>query len=244
VGRASRRKKKPKQPRKKERKLPPGGDEGRGGDSGYARITMFTDVHPQGRINARFLVQMMEILSETTLSSEEQQQATHRSLLPVANKLATTWRHLARYQGIEANLLATARKNPLQRVMPVSHDPELYRACDDFLIQLRDGLNHVWRFPAEFYEHWPLTCMPESVDAARESIGKMIEERRAKSAQSLLQALEDHRPWVEDVVSKAGQGINHLVFKVSVAAPESGTPGEYVPMWSQAVSVNKVMSEL
>jgi hypothetical protein len=65
VGRAS---------RSKRRKEATGSGGGDSGPSGLGKATLFTDVHPQQRINARFFIQMFEMLSETTLSLDEQQQ--------------------------------------------------------------------------------------------------------------------------------------------------------------------------
>src|SRR5258708_37460750 len=116
--------------RGKKQSKPAAAGEGGGGQSGFGPATLFHDVHPQNRINERFFLRMLEMLFETTLSLDEQQQVLDRSLLLLPNKLATTWKHLTRFQRTEARLLEAARKTPLKRVQPVSHDPDLYTACD------------------------------------------------------------------------------------------------------------------
>ena len=228
MGRASRR---------KQESRPAASNVGGGGPSRFGPATLFSDVHPQHRINARFFVRMFEMLMETTLSPEEQQHVLDRSLLLVANKLATTWKHLARYQRTEERLLDAARRTPLQRAQPVSHDPDLYFACDDFLVQLGDGLNRLWRFPAEFFPDWPFTAMPDSVDNALASV-------RSKDMLSIVEALKQHQPWMEGVRSRVAGGLSPFVFRVFVAGPETGNPREVVPMWSQTERVVAAMSTL
>jgi hypothetical protein len=204
---------------------------------------MFTDVHPEARINARLFTRLFEMLSETTLPVDEQQRVVYKSMLLIVNKLATTWKHLARYQGIEANRLEAARKTPLERPDP-NHHPELYRAFDDFLVQLMDGLSRLWRFPIEFFPEWPLKAMPESIAEAVPTIRKLVEEKQAKSVRLLVDDLERNRTWMELVRSLVVDGIDPRGFRVFVLGPESGDPREVIPMWSPTESISKLMTIL
>ena len=203
--------------------------------SGLGSTLLFTDVHPQSRINARFFTRMFEMLTETTLSLEEQRRIMDQSLLLVPNKLATTWNHLRRYQRIQERLLEAARKTPLQNPQPISHAPDLYSACDDFLVQLNDGLNRLWRFPAEFVPEWPFTAMPDNTETALESISQMADARQ--DMLSIVEGLKLHRPWMESVRSLITRGVNPLTFRVLVADFEPGGRREAVPMWTGTVSV-------
>lgn len=236
MGRASR--------RKRDRR-PHGGHDEQKTPSRLSAVTVFTDVHPQHRINGRFFRPLFEMLVETTLSTDEQEDVLFRSLVLVANKLATTWKHLARYRGIETRLLEAARRTPLQRSEDASHDPELYRACDDFLVQLRDGLNRLWRYPADFFEDWPSGVLFDSIDAALASIGNMKDEGRAKLAQPIAEAFERQRPWIEDVLSQTAKGVDPRIFRVFVVtSPNSGEAREVIPMWATSDSVGAVMAAL
>lgn len=210
---------------------------------------MFSDPHPEHRINERFFTTLFQVLLETTLVGKEQaERGAFDALLRVANKLATTYLHLQKYRRVESSRLEAARRSPLRKIVPVSHDANLYRTCDDFLIQLRDGLNHVARFPGHFLENWPLSGMPESFDACLSSLNRAAETETdpgsVRSIRAVADMLKSNGEWIQGLLSLVADGLHPETFKVFVAALDESEPKDYLPMWSETEPVSVVLRNL
>lgn len=214
-------------------------------------VTLFTDPTPDGYINQRLVVTILNMCRQTDLNPDEQK-AFDRNLLLVAKKLVATWSHYSRYCAIEDHLIGQAKHAtpPGEATVPhFTYSQDLYIEMDEFLVQVKSTLDYLTKLPLALFKTWPyMHGFGDKGGAVIKALKNNIPRKHRHQAELLERSLfTKHRPWLEMAITARDKVIHNLdgglEFESFVVAKQLIDDEEriVVPMWMDDMSARQYM---
>ncbi len=215
---------------------------------------LFNDPTPDGYINQRYVITMMEIARNQTDFTDEEFNSFVKELLFIAKKMVATWKHKNKYIEIEDSLIQMEEKRePIEKLdlQHLSYSQDLALELDEFLVQIKSTLDYLAKFPRAIigknnfpYLHTFGDKGGSVIKALKNNLPKKWENQSIIIKDWLL---VDHRPWLEVAIT-ARDKINHyqdgglddrafLVAKTTV----NGEEKVIVPMWQDGFTMREYM---
>lgn len=180
----------------------------------FGLVNLFTDPPPHAIINGRIMLTMLNLMQATTLTEEEKERFL-RILTMVARKMATVWNHKQRFVAEQERLVAeipTLVLNPnLSSNIMLSQ--ELFCEFDEFLVQLKSTLDYLVKIPVPIFgkKVWNLQTFGGKGDDVLNVLRHNLPEKYKQSAKTFeLLVLDQHRPWLDQVIKMRDKVNHHL----------------------------------
>lgn len=181
----------------------------------YVASLVFEDPTPEGVVNNRIVKRLFEI-SLVTILEQEKKQRFFRILLLVGKKMVATWRHLDRFQSIQATLVANAHKRlPTDPNQPMEVDTaqDLFIEFDEFLVQVKSCLDYLVKIPTAILGKnvWSISTFGDKGQKVLRALERNLPRDLQVHAEGLRDlVLSKHLPWLEWAISLR-DSLNHLI---------------------------------
>lgn len=215
---------------------------------------LFHDPTPTGQINARIFQHLLTHVEPATTLRDEEKDRFFRTLLMIANKMASVWYHLSRYRDAEAVAVDKAMHDPIVEGQDNPHIDlamELFYEFDSFLVQVKSTLDHLVKMPQVFIgRSWSLTTFGargQDVQNAARNVHKDFKAR----ATGFIMLVQKHALWLEALIAARDRanhfqegGLDAQYFAVFAQKARDGATKVTVPMWSPEESVNAFITQV
>jgi hypothetical protein len=214
--------------------------------------TLFQDPTPDGYINLRYVLHMMNIGQNYADFTDGEFHEFVKHLLLVAKKMVATWRHLARYEEVETALVEAEKKNPpLEKLdlQHISYSQDLFLELDEFLVQLKSTLDYLAKFPLAIIgkNNWPyLHTFGNKGGTVLKALRNNVPKKWANQAKVIEEMVfPEYQPWLEMVITSRDrtnhfkdEGVEAEVFLVAKTTVD-GEERIVVPMWFDNLTVRE-----
>lgn len=220
----------------------------------YQYITLFRDPTPDGYINLRYVLHMMNTAQNYADFNDAEFQEFVTHLLFVAKKMVATWHHLARYEELEDSLIEAEKSNPpLEKVdiQHISYSQDLFFELDEFLVQLKSTLDYLAKRPLAIIgkNNWPyLRTFGDKGKAILKALRNNLPQKWRNQAKIIEEMVfPEYQTWLEMVIASRDRtnhfkdgGVDAQVFLVAKTTINNEEK-IVVPMWFDNLTVREYM---
>src|ERR1700680_4387682 len=116
----------------------------------FTFVEIFSDPTPRAIVNKRLVTPLFFLAQQTTDLSDDEHKRLFRLLVLCGKKLVATWRHLQRFEEIQARTVEKVRlqlsPGPNDAVQ-IATAQDLFLEFDEFLVQLKSTLDYLVKIP-------------------------------------------------------------------------------------------------
>lgn len=216
--------------------------------------TIFNDPTPDGYINQRYVLHMMNIGHRSTDMTSEEYRKFVEELLLVAKKLVAVRRHLDKYLELESQFIAIEEtKPPLNNldVQHLSYSQDLFLEFDEFLVQIKSTLDYLAKLPrAIIGSGFPyLQTFGDKGGAVVKALKNNIPRKWEKQATMVREYIVvEHRPWLEVAITSRDRtnhnkdgGVDYKAFLIAKTVVD-GVEKVVVPIFHDHFTVSEYMT--
>jgi hypothetical protein len=213
---------------------------------------LFADPTPNGIVNQRLVMTMLNVAERTEMNSKEKQDFMNLILL-VGKKLIGVWRHLQNYIAVEEGLCEEAKKMEAmekQKVQRVAYSLDLFLEFDGFYVQTKSTLDYLIKIPLPILGNktWPLRTFSDKGEAVINALNRNVPKRFANKARLIETMLTDkHMGWLATAIEVRNR-INHCLdggidFRIFIVIKKlkEGVEFIHVPTWEEGVPIRTVL---
>ena len=181
----------------------------------FTFVEIFSDPTPRAIVNKRLVTPLFFLAQQTTDLSDDEHKRLFRLLVLCGKKLVATWRHLQRFEEIQARTVEKVRlqlsPGPNDAVQ-IATAQDLFLEFDEFLVQLKSTLDYLVKIPHVLLGNcWNLRTFGDKggdvVKALQNNVPKKYE-NQSRGIEKLV--MDKHRSWLEDAI-RIRDTLNHCL---------------------------------